>query len=95
MRADGTLTVLVVTADAKARASLERSLKDDYRVLSAAGSQDASILLEAEEVRLQRGHVGEQERQALEPAIGQVQDIQGGDVQVVHRAPLRGLDAIR
>jgi hypothetical protein len=42
--------------------------------------------LEPEDVRLQGGHVGEQERQPLEPAVGQVADIQGGDVKAVHRS---------
>ena len=41
-------------------------------------------LLEAEEVRLERSHVGEEERQALVPAVGQIAQVQRRDVQLVH-----------
>ena len=57
--------------------------------ISAVLLQHVDDLLEPEQVRLERRHVGEQERQALEPAVGQVPDVEGRDVQSVHRAPSR------
>ncbi len=47
-------------------------------------------LLEPQEVGLEGRHVRQQERQALEPAIGQVADVQGRDVQAIHRTPQLG-----
>ena len=41
-------------------------------------------LLQAHEVRLERGHVGEQERQALVPAVGQVAQVERRDEQLIH-----------
>ncbi|MEO5764572.1 MAG: sigma-54 dependent transcriptional regulator [Casimicrobiaceae bacterium] len=52
MHADGTLTVLVVNADARGRASLERCLEDDYRVMMAASVSDAAAVMEHEAVDL-------------------------------------------
>ena len=45
-------------------------------------------LLETEEVGLERRHVGEEQRQALVPAVGQVAQVEGRDVQLVHRSGL-------
>jgi len=47
-------------------------------------------LLEAHQVGLKRGHVGEQERQALIPAIGEVAQVERCDVQLVHGQPSSG-----
>src|SRR4029079_7425118 len=41
-------------------------------------------LLEAEDVRLEGGHVGEEQRQPLVPAVGGGADVQGGDVDGNH-----------
>ena len=59
----------------------------------AGGAQEPVLLervddlVEPDDVRLERGHVGEQQRQALLPAVGQVADVEGRDVQAVHGAP--------
>ena len=56
----------------------------------ARGTQQAVLLeriddlVQPEHVRLQRGHVREQQRQALVPPIGQVADVEGRDEQAVH-----------
>ena len=42
-------------------------------------------LLEPHEIGLERGHVGEQERQALVPAVCEVAQVERRDVQAVHR----------
>jgi len=42
-------------------------------------------LLEAHDVRLESGHVGEQERQALAPPVGDVPDVQGRNGQARQR----------
>ena len=44
--------------------------------------------LETEQVGLQRRHVREEKRQALVPAVGQVAQVESGDVQLVHRSGL-------
>ena len=54
---------------------------------------DVDDLLEPEQVGLERRHVGEQERQALEPAVGEVPDVERGDVESIHRFPL-GLSSV-
>ena len=46
--------------------------------------QRVDDLLEADEVRLERRHVGEQERQPLLPAVGEVEDVERRDEQAVH-----------
>ena len=43
-------------------------------------------LLEPEDVGLERAHVGEQQRQPLVPAVGEVADVERRDVQAVHAA---------
>ena len=69
----------------------------DRAVAALAGRADEAVLLhhvddllEPEQVRLERGHVGEDERQALVPAVGEVADVERGDVQPVHRARVDG-----
>jgi two-component system, NtrC family, response regulator HupR/HoxA len=52
MRADGTLTVLAITGDGRARASLERCLRDDYRVLMSASVKDALQVMADEDIDL-------------------------------------------
>ena len=47
--------------------------------------QDVHDLLETEEIWLQGRHVGEDQRQPFRPAVGEVEDVQGGDVESVHR----------
>ena len=70
----------------------------DRAVVALTGRPEKAVLLhhvddllEAEQVGLERRHVREQERQPLEPAIGEVPDVEGRDVQTVHRAPSRGI----
>ena len=54
---------------------------------------DVDDLLEADDVRLERGEVGQQQRQPLVPAVGQVEDVERRDVEAIHRLrprPARG-----
>ena len=64
----------------------------DCPVVSLASCPDEPILLhrvdhllEAQDVRVERRHVGQQKRQPLRPAIGQVPDVERGDVDLLHR----------
>ena len=41
-------------------------------------------LLEAQDVRLKGGHVGQDQGQSLRPAIGQIQDVEGRDMHSIH-----------
>ena len=63
----------------------------DGLVAALAGGTQQAVLLERvddlvqpEHVRLEGGHVREQERQALVPAVGQVADVERRDEQAVH-----------
>src|SRR4029079_13175612 len=47
-------------------------------------------LLEAEQVGLQRGHVGQEQRQALETAVGEVTHLERAEVYSVHRSSQAG-----
>ena len=60
-------------------------------VAALAARTDQAILLEriddllqAEDVRLEGGHVGQEQRQPLVPPVGEVADVQGGDVERGH-----------
>ena len=57
-----------------------RSCRADDTIL--VDGEDA--FLEPEEVGLERSHVGQEQGQALRPAVGDVADVEGGDVQVGH-----------
>ena len=61
-------------------------------VVPLAGSTDDPVLLhlvhdllEAEDVRLERRHVGEDERQPLSPPVEEAEDVQRRNVQQVHQ----------
>ena len=67
----------------------------DRPVMTRPGRAEEPVLLErihafleTDEVGLQRCHVGEEERQALVPAVGQVAQVQRRDVELVHRSGL-------
>ena len=64
----------------------------DGLVAALAGGAEQPVLLhrvddllQADQVRLEGGHVGQEQRQALGPAVGEVEDVQRGDEQAVHR----------
>ena len=69
----------------------------------AGGAEEAVLLdredalLEPDEVRLERRHVGEQERDPLRPAVGDVAQVERRDVQsrVSHRAARAGAGSAR
>ena len=48
-------------------------------------------LLDAQEVGLQGCHVGEEQREPFRPAVGDVPDVQRGDVEVRHQASPAGV----
>ena len=50
-------------------------------------------LLEPDEVGLERGHVREEQGHALVPAVGEVADVEGGDMQGVHGGLVRQAEA--
>ena len=74
------VAVLRPAGPAPGRLVAARAGRPDQPVLL----EDVDDLLEPEEVGLERGHVGEDQRQPLVPAIGEVADVEGRDVEAVH-----------
>ena len=60
---------------------------------SAVLLQRVDHLLEADEVRLERREVGQQQGQALVPPVGQVAQVEGRHPQLEGRGPGRGAHA--